>query len=1498
MNTKRLFLALLFLALTVQVSFSQSFMQPAIRLKNITLAPANNVVAWITEHPVNGPEYVLLCFSGKLSGEQKNILEAAGIILQGYVAKNTYTALVQKKIPASVSAGVPLYSIINIKPEWKYDAGLQELLNSNNSKSVSLIISINEGIGEALVNSYITGMGGMLLAGSLPAINVYKVEIPVNKFKQLIEWYGISYASHLSGAVPLDMETKDATRANIAAYNGTGGYGLTGEGVTIGVGDNTSGQFHVDLKDKIINYNPVGYTNHGVHINGIVGGAGIVDPLGEGHAPHATLVDHLFNNVWEQTPAMFQAHNMTITNNSYASVIGSCSYAGTYDVNSLALDKMSLQYDEVLHVFAAGNDGYMDCPPYPAGFATVNGGYQPAKNNIVVTSTDKRYINAKDGGRGPVKDGRLKPEMTAVGVDVFSTTRKEDYLVAGGTSMACPEVAGGLGLLTERYRQLKGNVNPKAVLLKAIMLNGTMDIGNPGPDYRFGFGFMDMWRSLEMLDLGRYTTGNIMDGEEKTFTVSLPADVAQFKIMLCWHDVAGNPMSATQLVNDLDLEVISPDNSVHQPLILDTIPANINNDAKEGADHLNNSEQVTIYNPAPGTYTVKVKGYNIPSGNPFYAVAYDFIGTGIFLSYPLMASPVKAGDSMRVYWTIADKDNLPSETFKLEFSTDNGQNWTTIDNNIPADKRMYTWFVPENINSGLCRMKITRNNTSLLNMSGKFIVSKQPVAALDSIQCPGYIRYHWAPVAGASGYKVYRKSGPYMEEMGSTNDTTYTYSGLSTDSTYYIAVSSVIDGLTGYRSIAIKRKPDDGNCSGNISDGDMSIAIAGPSNGRKFTSMELSASEPLEVEVRNLDDVPANNYRLSYSINNAPWQSKVYNTPIPGTGTALFTLANIDMSSAGTYNLRVAVENLLINDPVPVNDSATKTVRQLKNDPVNVDNGFTDDFETMEIVNTGNDSMGISTNEHWDYKNSDTGHLRSFVNPAITIQGNRSISLDAYKNLTLGGNQNELIGTFNFSNYHAATDEIRLEFDYVLHGNPKFKEGNEVWIRGSDTGTWESIYSYETGYTNVGQVKNSGTLSLTDGLQQLLQDYTASFQVNFGQHDSSVIAARDYGNGVTLDNVKFYTVQNDAQLVALVSPLATECGINSSKAIVISVRNGVNQTLSNVNLYYRLDGGSVVHEVLPSIAGKKLLDYTFQQKADLSAPGRHVLSIWISADGDTYRKNDSLLNFVIHNQPLISSYPYLENFETNDGYWYTEGVNNSWEYGVPSSPRINKAYSGSHVWKTNLDGNYNDNESSYLYSPCFDISKLQHPELRFKMAMDIENCGMVLCDMAFMDYSFDGVNWERLGAPHRGINWYNDSAYIWTEQDKTDWREAITDLPPGNILRLRYGFFSDPGANFEGLALDDIEIVDREYYTKDAVIAIYPNPTRDGKINIDWTAAGIPEMEIAMTNVSGKLVYKTAVHGVNGYNKSQIITPHFASGVYFMRIRIGNGKSEYKIVYL
>ena len=65
-----------------------------------------------------------------------------------------------------------------------------------------------------------------------------------------------------------------------------------------------------------------------------------------------------------------------------------------------------------------------------------------------------------------------------------------------GTSMAAPAVTGGLTLFYERYRSQNSGANPKNGLMKALICNGGTDKGNIGPDYSYGFGWINLFVQL------------------------------------------------------------------------------------------------------------------------------------------------------------------------------------------------------------------------------------------------------------------------------------------------------------------------------------------------------------------------------------------------------------------------------------------------------------------------------------------------------------------------------------------------------------------------------------------------------------------------------------------------------------------------------------------------------------------------------------------------------------------------------------------------------------------------------------------------------------------------------------------------------------------------------------------------------------------------------------------------------------------------------------------
>lgn len=1390
--------------------------QKQVLLRNAIVAFPNNPSALDSFLHLKKAALVLIQFENIPDADSKERLSQQGIRLVKAISATTFIAHLPSQKEAHSIKGCR--SIVGFSPSWKIAPRLLGVAASAYLQQI--FVSFLPGTSPDVVGQLAQNLGGIYRTSFLASLGYFRMDIPGNKIQELATNSEVLAIGEAANNKPLNYESQRALQVNIAHDPiARGGYNLLGDGVTLGIGDNTSGLYHIDTRDRIINYNPSSYSNHGQHTNGTVGGAGTVDPRGEGFAPHAILVDEIYDLIWQRTDALYKAYNMTATNNSYANVVGDCAESGVYDVYAAALDSVALANPNVLHVFASGNDGQMTCAPFPKSFRTVTGGYQTSKNVLVVGNINKYGIVNVESSRGPIVDGRLKPEIVAIGSYVYSTKGGDIYLTASGTSMACPQITGTAGLLQQRYKQTHGGTYPSSALLKALLMNGATDMGNPGPDFTFGFGVANILRSMAMMDSNWTYSGSISNGgNQNPLSIKVPANTGQLKVMLYWHDLPASPTSASQLINDLDLKVTDPNAVVHRPLVLNAAPTAVSDPAIEGADHLNNVEQVVINYPPSGSYSVNVSGFSVPAGPQNYTLVYDLVPKAISITTPYGGEAYSSVGAINCYWSAPPGTAL----FTAEVSLDNGASWTVISNTIPADARTTIWTIPGTVNSDKCLFRVSRNGTGETATSGSFVMADPPKLQLSTAQCPGYANLFWTATPQASSYDVMQKIGPFLQKIASTTDTNFSVSGLNPDSIYYFSVQPIVGTVPAFRSIAVKRQPNSGNCAGSISDGDLAIRkMLAPSTGRVGTSTALGINETLSFQVQNLDDAAASSYSVSYQINGGAWVTQT-RTGLPALATSTISFPNVNLAAVGSYTIRAAVHNLSTTDPVSANDTIVATIRQLKNDPVNLALGFLEDFETMPRLNLMNDSMGFGLNQHWDFEHSnDSGRLRSFVDDDINIAGSRSISIDMWLNTKPSFNR--LTGTFNLAGNTTNIDEVRLEFDYRIHGTPKFADSNKVWVRGNDTDPWIPIFNYDLSVP-TGQALNSGTLSVTDVLAKAGQEFSSATQLAFGQFDTSAIAQNDYGNGLTIDNVKLYKVLNDVGITAVLSPVESACLLGSSTPLTIRIENGVTTPVVQVALFYRYDGGLVESDTIALLAGKATIDYTFRKLLNTSNLGAHTLDIWMAAPNDSYAKNDSILNYKFRNQPVISSFPYLENFEQGEGYWYASGKNSSWQFGTPTSRKIHKAASGKNAWKTSLAGNYNDNEYSFLYSPCFDVSNLKNPMLSFSGAMEIENCGGQRCDGAWLEYAIGDSTWKKLGATGQGTNWYNSEQYqIWNNQNEPRWKVSSIPLPKAaQNLRLRFVMNADPGAGFEGIAVDDIHIFDGSFplYPGDASVPI------------------------------------------------------------------------------
>jgi len=546
------------------------------------------------------------------------------------------------------------------------------------------------------------------------------------------------------------------------------------------------------------------------HTSGTLTGSGLLDPKAKGMAPEATLYAWNFNTqqngLSAQQEMLISArdYGVVITSNSYGVSMNnttSCVTPPNYGAGDLQLDQLQNLFPSLLHVFSAGND---------QGKCTTSGNRyftstKRAKNSILVGALDQLTGMTDFSSWGPMNDGRILPHITAFGDYVYSTVYDNKYAddIWSGTSMACPNVSGTATLLYERYKQIFG-ANPVSSLIKGALLNSAEDKGNPGPDYQFGYGAMDGVRAVEIIEKNRFFVGSIENGEEQTYTINIPAGAKEVKVMLVWNDIQGTSASKA-LINDLDL-TLENGGTTHLPWILN--PNNPSANATKGIDRLNNQEQITLTNPAAGSYTIRVKGYEVPSGPQQYSVVYDYYMPTLMLTYPNGGESFNPGDKPVIRWSSIGYTG----TYTLQISTDNGTTFQTIAANIPNNQKDYIITVPNTItNQGLIR--VIQDGTMDVNDAPFSIMNVASNLQLVPATCgaSGW-KLSWNAVTDATKYKVLKANvneGTYTE-IGETTNTTYDLPALNTDRNIYSVAAVSADGAVSERAYAVIANPSVG----------------------------------------------------------------------------------------------------------------------------------------------------------------------------------------------------------------------------------------------------------------------------------------------------------------------------------------------------------------------------------------------------------------------------------------------------------------------------------------------------------------------------------------------------------------------------------------------------------------------------------------------------------------------------------------------------------------
>ncbi|MEM1286940.1 MAG: S8 family serine peptidase [Pseudomonadota bacterium] len=90
-----------------------------------------------------------------------------------------------------------------------------------------------------------------------------------------------------------------------------------------------------------------------------------------------------------------------------------------------------------------------------------------------------------------------KPDLSAPGVAVKSSVPGADWASLNGTSMATPHVSGAAALLFAATNLADRPANERAFLARDLLLGGVADRGEAGQDQRFGFGALNVLKTID-----------------------------------------------------------------------------------------------------------------------------------------------------------------------------------------------------------------------------------------------------------------------------------------------------------------------------------------------------------------------------------------------------------------------------------------------------------------------------------------------------------------------------------------------------------------------------------------------------------------------------------------------------------------------------------------------------------------------------------------------------------------------------------------------------------------------------------------------------------------------------------------------------------------------------------------------------------------------------------------------------------------------------------------
>lgn len=1088
-------------------AISLSAQAQTILIKNHPITPVKNTesihnLSTITNQHFQNRTYCIVQFGKTISLKERQQIELqTGIRFFDYIPRFAFLAAIPDGLDPSTLSAFNIKSIVAYDPAYKVAPNLSSgtlpaWIQKNGSLEIEIEVFADLSASEAET----------LLAQQNIKLNSWRtnhhavVTIPETQLSSLSSIPWIKYIQATSApAVKENWVERNDHRINTIDNAFYTGLHYDGTGVSVAEGDDGAIGFHIDFAGRLTNHSTDTTGVHGDHVAGIIAGGGNFDPITSGNARGADL--HAYDNYQNlyNVNTDYNLYGVRITSNS----LGQSCNSG-YDADAQASDGLILSKPSLMSVHSAGNSGSTTCGGVANGYYTITGGYKSGKNVIAVGNVDYNDVINSSSSKGPSEDGRIKPEVVAVGTNVYSTQPYNNYSYNTGTSMACPAVSGTLASLWQAYRDTHAGADPRSDVMKAILLNTSDDLGTRGPDYTYGFGRVNARRAYDVIANDQFFIDSTETFSTNEHYITVPPGTKQVKVMLYWHEIEGNLASSIALVNNLNLRMKDDNSTIYQPWVLNhsTNPALLAQPAIKGNDSLNNMEQITIDSMAAGDYAILVSGIDVPFGPQTYVITYEFIRDDVSLTFPHGGEALVGGVTERVRWDAYGNNN---GAFLLEYSEDGGTSWNTISSSIPATARYYDWTPPTGLYIGNMMMRISQGAFSDITDTFCTIIGVPNNLVVDTA-CENRFHVSWDSVAGADGYILYTMGTKYMQQLlTTTTNSVYINTGVNLTDTFYYAVAAVnsTTGAIGRRSICYVKYPGEVNCVDDL----FNVQTILPFE----TAYNCAATGPMQIKVKlkNIGLKDVGNFPVSYQVGTNPIVTENCTTLIPIGDSTIFTFTTpASFAILGTYNVKtwthIWTDTHLSNDT----SSASATVIL----PTTFMTPMSEDFEGPLFPPPG-----------WRIFDQDTNNVK--WQKTLCFSGiNGGNTHAAYMDFYNYGNLNQIddLETYQYNSaMQGGMDSLLLDFDISAAYNSLSQDTLSVWIS-NDCGVSYQPLPYKKWGTSLATVGSKPNIFSPITANQWRHE-----SIDITPYLSQKIfikfrGVNQRGNNVYIDNVNIY----------------------------------------------------------------------------------------------------------------------------------------------------------------------------------------------------------------------------------------------------------------------------------------------------------------------------------------------------------------------------------------